>query len=191
MSPTGRMPVRRYTEGVKAMLDFPRIFDIFSTRPEASTMPKHEVPVSTRNRILLWCGELFGGSRPSEIIGRGDHNAEFWQEVHRRLLYRTGRLTLTASGNGADPREAVVYVLNCPGPEFLKHAAPARQPAVLADILCLGRCPRDGRPVPRAHHSSGACLSQGDHEGKRDSSQGRHRPGPATARATTLCWRKC
>src|SRR2546427_10759908 len=101
------------------MRDLLRTFDVFSKRTEASKMPTHEVTDSTRNRVLRWCGELFSGSRPSEIIGRGDHNAEFWQEVHRRLLYRTGRLKLSATSNGADPREAIVYVLNCPGVEFL------------------------------------------------------------------------
>jgi hypothetical protein len=41
------------------------------------------------------------------------------QEVHRRLLYRTGRLALTPLGTGADSREAIAYVLTCPGVEFL------------------------------------------------------------------------
>lgn len=102
------------TANARSPMDFS-----FSRRPEASKMPTHEVPVTTRNRVLRWCGELFGGSRPSEIIGKGDHNAEFWQEVHRRLLYRTGRLTLTPSDDGNDPRAAIAYVLNCPGVEFL------------------------------------------------------------------------
>ncbi|MGA2146712.1 MAG: hypothetical protein ABSH49_17315 [Bryobacteraceae bacterium] len=101
------------------MRDILRIFDVFSRRPEAPKTATHEIPESTRNRVLLWCRELFSGERPSEIIGRGDHNAEFWQEMYRRLLVRTGRLKLTAHGSGGDPREAVAYVLTCPGVEFL------------------------------------------------------------------------
>jgi Domain of unknown function (DUF7014) len=111
--------VRCYTERVAAMRDLLRIFDVFSKRPEASKIPAHNIPESTRNRVLLWCRELFSGQRPSEIIGRGDHNAEFWEEIHRRLLIRTGRLQLAPSGGGGDPREAIAYVLTCPGVEFL------------------------------------------------------------------------
>jgi len=100
------------------MWSFRDIFNVFSKRAEAATRSTHEVPASTRNRVLRWCTELFRGERPSEIVGRGDHNLEFWQEIYRRLLYRTGKLKLTPTDTG-DGREAIPYILNCPGEEFL------------------------------------------------------------------------
>jgi uncharacterized protein DUF7014 len=102
------------------MKDLRHIFESFSKRNPPSTNPLAcVIPDSTRNRVLLWCSELFDGLRPSEYIGRGSHRAEFWQEEYRRLLYRTGRLTLTAQDTGNDPRQAIAYVLQCPGGEFL------------------------------------------------------------------------
>jgi hypothetical protein len=100
------------------MRSFLEIFNVFSKRPEVAALPTHEVPASTRNRVLRWCTELFRGERPSEILSRGDHNLEFWQEIYRRLLYRTGKLKLTPTDTG-DGREAIPYILNCPDEEFL------------------------------------------------------------------------
>jgi len=57
-----------------------------------------------------------------ETVGRGDFNLEFWVEIHRRLLFRRGRLQLSETGEAslqARGTEAVKYVLNCPGEEFL------------------------------------------------------------------------
>jgi len=97
-----------------------RIFDVFSKRPEASAKPNHEVPPSTRNRVLLWCRELYSNSRSDfGSVGRGDYNSEFWQEIHRRLLLRTGRLQLSQSDQPQNFTEAIGYVLNCRGDEFL------------------------------------------------------------------------
>src|SRR5579862_6502090 len=97
-----------------------RILDVFSKRPEALTKPRHDIPQSTRNRVLLWCQQLYSNSRSDfGSIGKGDYNAEFWQEVHHRFQLRTGRFRLSASGQPEDFREAIPYVLNCPGEEFL------------------------------------------------------------------------
>src|SRR5271168_3067867 len=90
-----------------AMELFKNIFDSFSKRmPDASKKASQDIPYTTRTRILRWCGELYRGERPSEFVGRGDHNVEFWQEVYRRLQYRTGRIYITVTDNGHDPREA-------------------------------------------------------------------------------------
>ena len=87
------------------MTIFKGIFDVFSKRPEAVTKPRHDIPQTTRNRVLMWCREIFGNSRPDsgvipgpnglhmiERAGGGDYSRELWQEIYRRLLFRTGRL---------------------------------------------------------------------------------------------------
>lgn len=99
---------------------FKHVFDVFSKRPEAAAKARHEVPQTTRNRVLLWTQQLYSNSRSDfGSVGKGDYNAEFWQEIHRRLLFRTGRLQLFQSRQGPEAVEAVAYVLHCPGEEFL------------------------------------------------------------------------
>jgi hypothetical protein len=99
---------------------FDGIFDSFSRRtPDAAAKASANIPPTTRVRITRWCVELYRGERPSNIIGRGDHNAEFWQEIYRRLLYRTGKTTLTDNDRGNTPMEAPNYLLNCSTAEFL------------------------------------------------------------------------
>jgi hypothetical protein len=102
------------------MAIFQHIFDVFSKRPEVAVKPRHEVPESTRNRVLLWCRDLYSNSRRDMgSIGRGDYNREFWEEIHRRLLLRTGRLQLFTSEATGDPHDAIRYVLTCSGEQFL------------------------------------------------------------------------
>jgi Domain of unknown function (DUF7014)/Abortive infection C-terminus len=99
---------------------FKNIFSSFSRRtPEASRKAAQDIPATTRTRIMRWSGELYRGERPSNIVGRGDYIMEFWQEVYRRLQYRTGKVHLTPTDNGHDPREAANYVMNCSTAEFL------------------------------------------------------------------------
>jgi hypothetical protein len=99
---------------------FNDIFNSFSKRtPDAAAKASESIPTTTRVRITRWCVELYRGERPSNIVGRGDHNAEFWQEIYRRLLYRTGKTTLTPTDRGNSPMEAANYILNCSTPEFL------------------------------------------------------------------------
>src|ERR1700730_10626866 len=78
------------------MTNVKRIFDVFSKRPGASAKPKHDIPQTTRNRVVIWCGELYSNSR-SELPSTGNYNPEFWQEIYRRLLFRTGSLRLSQS----------------------------------------------------------------------------------------------
>ncbi len=63
------------------MSTFMRMFDVFSARPEASTKPTHDIPSTTRNRVLRWVVELYTNKRfDLGVIGRGDYNGEFWDE---------------------------------------------------------------------------------------------------------------
>jgi hypothetical protein len=99
---------------------FDDIFKSFSKRiPDAAAKASESIPTTTRVRITRWCVELYRGERPSNIVGRGDHNPEFWQEIYRRLLYRTGKTTLTPTDRGNSPMEAANYILNCSAAEFL------------------------------------------------------------------------
>jgi hypothetical protein len=99
---------------------FDDIFKSFSKRtPDAVAKASESIPTTARVRITRWCVELYRGERPSNIVGRGDHNAEFWQEIYRRLLYRTGKTTLTPTDRGNSPMEAANYILNCSAAEFL------------------------------------------------------------------------
>jgi hypothetical protein len=103
-----------------AMGIFDGIFNSFSKRtPDAPAKAAEAIPPTTRVRVTRWCVELYRGERPSNIVGRGDHNAEFWQEIYRRLLYRTGKITLTPTDGGNTPQEAPKYILNCSTAEFL------------------------------------------------------------------------
>jgi hypothetical protein len=102
------------------VLDLKSLFNTFSKRPEASKQAKHEIPQTTRNRVLLWCRELYGNSRTDlASVGKGDCNAEFWQEIHARLLMRTGRLQLSETDRSWSGQEATKYVFHCSGEEFL------------------------------------------------------------------------
>ena len=102
------------------MPGFLGIFDVFSKRPGAANVLSHEIPQITRNRVLMWCREVYAGMHAgSGLISRGDYTAEFWAEIYRRLKFRTGRLQLTSSDDGADPRNAIGYLLTCSGGEFL------------------------------------------------------------------------
>jgi hypothetical protein len=94
-----------------------RIFESFSSRPEASSKPDHEIPNTTRNRVLRWVAELYSNRRSDlGVIGKGDYNGEFWSEVERRILFRTGRGYL---GDSRDSRDIFPYLHACPGKEFL------------------------------------------------------------------------
>ena len=97
------------------MSSFTKIFDVFSSRPEAASKPTHDVPTTTRVRVLRWVTELYSNRRSDlAVIGRGNYNDEFWSEIARRLLYRTGRGQLGEFGD--DP---IAYLQRCSGKEFL------------------------------------------------------------------------
>jgi hypothetical protein len=101
---------------------FQRMFDVFSKRPEAGSKPSHDVPQTARNRVVLWCDEVFSNSRSSRLdgpIGRGgDYRQEFWQEIHRFLRYRQGRSQL-CQGATSIPADTIGFLMACPGKEFL------------------------------------------------------------------------
>jgi hypothetical protein len=100
---------------------FQKIFDVFSARPEAAAKKTHEIPQTTRTRVLTWVNELYSGQRPElGIYPPGDYSAEFWQDVARRVLYRLGDTRLIQSSGWQDGPQAIMrFVFDCPGEQFL------------------------------------------------------------------------
>src|SRR6266404_2778991 len=100
---------------------FQKLFDVFSTRPEAATKKGHEIPRTTRTRILMWVNEIYRGSRADfGMVSIGDYTAEFWQEIARRVLFRTGDTQIAQASSWHDgPQGVMQYVFNCPGEQFL------------------------------------------------------------------------
>jgi len=96
------------------MAIFGNLFDTFSTRPEAMAKRKRTVPERTRTRIVMLCREIFSNERyPSGYI------AEFWDQIHRLLRYRNGRMQFAEGNPRSVAEDAVHYVMMCPGDEFL------------------------------------------------------------------------
>jgi len=98
---------------------FNRIFEVFSKRPESSLKPVHDIPESTRNRILLWCNEVFSNTRSQ--YGTGDYRTKFWQQVHRFLQYRHGKVQLYrgAQTTTSTAEDAIAFLSTCKGEEFV------------------------------------------------------------------------
>lgn len=67
---------------------FKKIFDVFSARPQVAANNRHDIPDTTRTRVLRWVNEIYGGSRHDLGGGySGDLRAEFWEEIARRILF--------------------------------------------------------------------------------------------------------
>jgi len=103
------------------MAIFGNLFDTFSTRPEAMAKRKRTVPERTRTRIVMLCREIFSNERyPSGYIAAsGDYTAAFWDQIHRLLRYRNGRMQFAEGNPRSVAEDAVHYVMMCPGDEFL------------------------------------------------------------------------
>ena len=75
---------------------FQEIFDAFSKRTDTATKKRHEVPPTRRTRVLMWVNELYRGtSGDLGLISYADYCPEFWQEIGRRIVYRTGDTQVT------------------------------------------------------------------------------------------------
>jgi hypothetical protein len=93
------------------------IFDVYSRRHKKHTGKAHDVPPTFRNRILLLCRDLFGGTRSPTAENL---LSEFWSQIQEALQYRHGTVALTLSSSRQSPAEDVIpFLLRCEGPEFL------------------------------------------------------------------------
>lgn len=99
-------------------MELKRIFDVFSRR-ELPASGIAAVPEATRNRVLLWCRDVFSGQRAS--FGSSDCTAEFWDEIHRTLQMRHGRVQLaeTRYYRPSAATESVAFLLECDDASFL------------------------------------------------------------------------
>jgi Domain of unknown function (DUF7014) len=102
---------------------FNRIFRVFSSRaPQGDS--KHEIPSSFRNRVLMWLGDVYGNTRVAQSpawsggCGPGDYRDEFWNEVHRFLLFSRGVPRLTPHTT-SPTEDAIDFLLSCEGEQFL------------------------------------------------------------------------
>ena len=105
---------------------FDQIFNVFSRRRKLSTTPSAsplQIPKTFRNRVFLWCRDLFNGSRSSYGggFGPGDRLDEFWRDIHGMLQKRHGRIQLSNATRGARSAadDALTFLYDCPGEEFL------------------------------------------------------------------------
>lgn len=99
-------------------MKFSDIFDIFSRRSKEMEPFRYEVTVTFRNKIFLFCQDVFSNKR-SDWAG-DNHVTEFWDEIHKMLLYRHGRLQLSGNSIANSPAEdAINFLLGCKDEEFL------------------------------------------------------------------------
>lgn len=100
-------------------MDLKGIFDVFSRRHNMPDTSHYAIPNSTRNRVFLWCAEVFANRR--SFIGGRDCTYEFWQEIHRALSLRHGlpRLSSAQSGASSVAEDAVAFLSSCDDAEFL------------------------------------------------------------------------
>lgn len=96
-----------------------RIFDVFSGRAEEARGSQHEVPETSRNRVMLWCDELF--SNRTAPYGQGDYRTTFWEQIHQLLRYKHGKLQLSeVSPPPSTPAEDILpFLYQCSGADFL------------------------------------------------------------------------
>lgn len=96
------------------------IFEVFSRRRDHPTIGmRDDIPATTRNRVFLWCGDIFSNRRA--YSGGGDYTNEFWEEIHRFLQLRHGRWQLSDSRSGLSSRaeDAIAFLSSCSGTDFL------------------------------------------------------------------------
>jgi hypothetical protein len=99
-------------------MKFSEIFDVFSKRDEKADIFVYKVPTTLRNKIVLFCWDVFGNI-PGSVVGH-DYANEFWNEIHQALQYRHGKPQLFENiyaNSRAD--DAINFLLNCKDEEFL------------------------------------------------------------------------
>jgi uncharacterized protein DUF7014 len=99
-------------------MKFSHIFDVFSRRNKKEVEPFIRNLLTTlRNKILLYCRDLFSNSRSP--WGSGDYTGEFWSEIHQMLLYRHGKFQLSSGHPQSRAEDAMSFLLTCTDDEFL------------------------------------------------------------------------
>ena len=98
-----------------------QIFDVFSRRSRTLGSVVEEIPSTTRNRLFLWCGDIFSNRRSYD--GGGDYTQRFWEEIHRFLQLRHGRGQLSDSRTRPSSRaeDSIAFLSSCTGGEFRRQ----------------------------------------------------------------------
>jgi hypothetical protein len=97
-------------------MKFNKIFDVFSKRNKEVEPFVRKAPTTLRNKILLFCRDVFSNSRSN--WGGGDYTGEFWNEIHQALLYRHGRFQLTNGNPQPRAEDTINFLLTCQDEEF-------------------------------------------------------------------------
>lgn len=93
---------------------FSKIYDVFSRRNQQASALAHEIPSSFRNKIFYWCREVF----EKDYYTANVSFETFFQEIHRSLVYRHGRLRFSQDSVTLT-EDVLTYLSNCPGEQFL------------------------------------------------------------------------
>jgi hypothetical protein len=97
-------------------MKFSQIFDVFSRRSKEVESFVRNAPTTLRNKILLYCRDVFSNSRSN--FGSGDYTGEFWNEIHQMLLYRHGKFQLSNGNPQSRAEDAINFLLTCKDEEF-------------------------------------------------------------------------
>jgi hypothetical protein len=100
----------------KYAMKFSHIFDVFSRQNKEVEPFVRNAPITLRNKILLYCRDLFSNSRSN--WGHGDYTGEFWDEVHQTLLYRHGKLQLSDGYPQSRAEDTIKFLMACKDDEF-------------------------------------------------------------------------
>ena len=87
-------------------MDFSRIFDVFSKRPQP--LPQAAKPLTTtfKQRVVFLCRDNF-------------NLPLFWQEIHQKLQYLHGRQFLSAGHSSVPVEDTIGFLNDCSDDHFL------------------------------------------------------------------------
>ena len=94
-----------------------QIFNVFSLRNKESTFQTIKLSQSFRNKILLYCSEVFQNNSGKYFLKT--HWPEFIQEMHTALLYRFGKLQLSTRNSNNKAEDIFQFLQECPDDQFL------------------------------------------------------------------------
>lgn len=93
-----------------------QIFDAFSKRNKKVDPFIRNAPVTFRNKIVLYCRDLFSNNRSH--WKSGDYTVQFWSEIHQMLLYRHGKFQLSGGYPESRAEDVMGFLLTCKDDEF-------------------------------------------------------------------------
>lgn len=98
-------------------MNFKQLFNVFSNRNTEVQPFVHKVPTTLRNKIILYCHEVFGLNLFSG--NNSDYITEFWNEIFRLLRYLNGKVRLSTMNTITPSEDVIAYLLECDYDQFL------------------------------------------------------------------------